>query len=250
MSSRANGGSTAVIGLAGHRLEIRSPRRLEARAGSDLAIELDIDLAEPWLERPRLGREVRTVDGHSPSGLALAFESDKPASVPGLVSGTAIVSDTRIDVHTPAGFPDAGAGRGYELTIVAPGGFTVSYGHLGRGTGKTGLVRAGESIGQTGNTGRCVDGCHTTFVNIEVAGVRHARSLDELFTPIEVELLVDGKSRGAVALPAGETRLTHWKAGRVSIPRDQGRSACALEVRLQRRRSVIATIRDEIRVHV
>jgi hypothetical protein len=240
--------STAI--LAGHRLEIRSPRRLEARAGSDLAIELDIELAEPWLERPRLGRAVRDVDGHAPSGLVMAFECEKPASVPALLSGTAQASDTRIDVHTPAGFPDAGAGRGHELTIVAPGGFRVTYGHLARGSAKTGLVRAGEAVGATGNTGRCIDGCGKSFVAIEVKGARFARSLEELFAPIEVELLVDGKSRGAKTLPAGETRLSAFPAGRVAIPRDQGRSACALEIRLQRRRAVLASIHDEIQVHV
>jgi hypothetical protein len=238
------------IALAGHRLDLRSPRRLEARAGGDLAIELDIELAEPWLERPRIGREVRTVDGHSPSGLVLDFTSDQPASVPSLITGTAIVADSRIDVHTPAGFPDAGAGRGYEVTVVAPGGFTVSYGHLARGSGRTGLVRAGDAIGSTGNTGHCVDSCHATFVHVEVAGVRHARSLDELFAPIEVELLVDGRSRGATSIPAGETRLSAFRAGRVSIPRDQGRGTCVLEVRLQRRCSVIASFKDEIRIHV
>jgi len=111
-------------------------------------------------------------------------------------------------------------------------------------------VRAGEAIGSTGNTGRCVDGGAKTFVHVEIGGTRHARTLAELFAPIEVELLVDGRSRGATAIPAGETRLSSFRAGRVSIPRDQGLRSCELEVRLQRRGAVLARLRDEIRVHV
>jgi hypothetical protein len=240
----------AMMTLAGHRLEIRSPRRLEARAGSDLAIELDIELAEPWLERPRFGKETRTIDGHVPPSLAVAFESDKSQSVVALVSGTAQVQDTRIDVHTPAGFPDAGAGRGCELTIVAPSGFRVSYGHIARGSARTGLVRAGEVVAASGNTGRCVDGCGRTFCLVEIAGTRNARMLDDLFAPVEVELLLDGRTKGAVKLPAGETKLSSFAAGRVSVPRDQGKGACALEVRLKRRGSVIAKVADELVVHV
>src|SRR5256885_609536 len=106
--------------LAGTSIALRSPRRLEARVGETLAVEL-------------------------------AFECDKPSSVPALVAGTAQVSDSRIDVHTPAGFPDAGAGTGYEVRLVAPGGLTVTYGHLARGSSRGGLVAAGESVGTTGN---------------------------------------------------------------------------------------------------
>ena len=242
--------SAAVTGLAGHRLEIRSPRRLEARAGDAVSIQLDIELPEPWLERPRVGREVRSIDGHGVSGLGLAFECERPASVPALISGTAIVSDTRIDVHTPAGFPDAGAGRGHEVRIVAPGGLCVTYGHLARGSTRAGLVSAGDPIGTSGNTGRCVDGCGRSFVAIEVEGARSARTLDDLFAPIEVELSLDGRAQRAVPLPAGETSFSAFQAGRVSIPRDQGKSACALEVKLLRKRSVLASLREQIQVPV
>ncbi len=238
------------IALAGHRLEIRSPRRLEARAGGELALELDIELPEPWLERPRLGREVRSIDGHGPSSLSIAYECDKAASVPALVSGDARVSDTRIDVHTPVGFPDAGAGRGHEVTVSAAGGFTVRYGHLARGSGRSGSVRAGESVGTSGNTGRCADGCGRSFVLVEISGARGARTLDDLFQPVELEVLLDGRTCVETTLPAGETRLTSFKAGRLRVPRDQGKGACALEVRLTRRGSELASIRDELRVQV
>jgi len=237
------------IALAGHRIEIRSPRRLEARAGSEVALEVDIELPEPWLDRPRLGRVVRSVDGEGLSGISVAFECDRATSVPALVSGTARVSDTRIDVHTPPGFPEAGAGRGHEVAIAAPGGFFVAYGHLERGSGKQGPVRAGDRIGASGNTGRCADGCGRSFVLIDISGARNARTLDDLCEPIALELLVDGRHAGTVPVPPGETRIVGLAAGRVRVPRET-RSACALELRLVRRRSALATLEAELKVHV
>ncbi len=236
------------VALAGTRIELRSPRRLEARAGSELALEVDLELAEPWLERPRLGREVRSVDGRGTSGLVFAFETDRAEDVRALVSGMAHVRDTRIDVHTPEGFPEAGAGRGHEVEVGAPLGLHVSYGHLERGSGRSGTVRAGDPIGKTGNTGRCVDGCGRRFVAIEVRGAKNARTLDDLCAPLELELLVDGRRTGSVPVPAGETKVEGLMAGRVRVARET--KACALELRLLRRRAAIATWKGEIKVHV
>jgi len=234
--------------LAGTRLEIRSAR--EARAGSELDVVLDIELPEPWLEKPRLGKEVPSVDGRGSRPLTISFECEKGTAVPALVTGTAVTRDTRIDVHSGEGFPDAGAGRGHEVALVAPGGLTVIYGHLARGTSKAGFLHAGATIGQSGNTGRCVDGCGRSFVAIAIEGTKTARTLDDVFAPLEVEVLLDGKPQARTKLPAGETRLPSFRAGRVRVPRDAGKGALALEVRLERRRSVLASLREDIKVHV
>ena len=235
--------------LAGFKLTIRSPRSLEGRVGDELALEVDLELAEPWIRRPRLGRPISTVDGEGLSALSLAFECHARETVPALFTGTARVSDTRIDVHTPRGFPDAGAGRGCEVELVSPGGLRAIYGHLARGSGKSGPVKVGDSVGTAGNTGRCVDGCGRDFVDIEVMGARHARSLDELCEPISLELLLDRRPAGTSEVPAGEAQIKSFKPGRVRIPRDAKR-ACQLELRLVRRRSALVTVDASVKVHV
>jgi hypothetical protein len=124
----------------------------------------------------------------------------------------------------------------------------VSYGHLERGSGRSGTVRAGDPIGKTGNTGRCVDGCGRSFVAIEVRGAKNARTLDDLCAPLELELLVGGRRTGSVPVPAGETKIEGLNAGRVRVPREA--KVCEVELRLLRRRSAIATWRGEFKVHV
>jgi hypothetical protein len=223
------------------------------RAGDSVDVHVDVEVPDPWIERPKLGREVRDVDGHGAPGVSVAFECDRGTGVPAFFSGTAQVRDTRIDVHTPAGFPDAGAGRGYEVTLRSQGGAEVRYGHLARGSGKQGSVKAGEVIGQSGNTGRCVDGCGRQFVLVEFSGMRHARTLDELCQPIELELWVDGKQQGRpVRFPAGETSARGIAVGRASAPRDRNsgdeRRAMRVEVRATRRGTTIAEARVEITV--
>lgn len=236
--------------LAGCRLEIVTPRRSDLRAGEETAVSVDLEVADPWIERPRLGREVRDVDGRSAGGISLAFECDRATAVPALLAGTASERDSRIDVHTPAGFPDAGAGRGYEVFVKAPGGAEVRYGHLSRGSGRTGQVRPGEAIGTTGNTGRCVDGCGRSFVVVEFSSLRSVSTLDDLCAPIELELLVDGRPQATVRFPAGETRARGLNVGRVRAPRDRGSSSVAVEVRATRRRSTIAQATLELKVMV
>jgi hypothetical protein len=237
--------------LAGCRLEITSPRSRDVRAGDEVALEVSLEVADPWIERPRWGREIRGVDGAGLTGLAFAFACDRPTPVTALISGTVQGRDTRIDVHTPPGFPDAGAGRGHELVLSGASGITVRYGHLARGSTRTGQVKVGETIGTSGNTGRCVDGCGKTFVHVELEGARLARSLDELAQPIELELLVAGRPGGSpVRLPSGETSVSRLRVGSVRVPRDQGQDAIEVEVRAVRRRTTLAAARTELRVRV
>src|SRR5579871_771963 len=225
--------------LDGIRLEIVSPRQREVRLGDEVPVEVSLELADPWIELPRLGREAHDVSGSGLSSLEAAFETDRSIAVPALISGDARVTDTRIDVHTPRGFPDAGAGRGVEVTVRS-GSIEVRYGHLARGTARSGPVRVGEQIGSTGNTGRCVDGCGRSFVVVGVAGSR-ARRIGDLADPIELELLVGGRKQGSsVRVPAGETKVRSLLVGRARSSRDQGSRPLEIEVRAVRRRSAIA----------
>ena len=238
--------TTAVSGC---RVDLREPRRAEVRSGESVSFAVDLAVPEPWLERPRLGREVRTIDGAGLPDLSWALELDRDTTVPALISGTAQVRDTRIDVHTPSGFPDAGAGRGVEVAIAASG-VEVVYGHLARGSTKSGLVRSGEAIGRGGNTGRCVDGCGKSFVSIELRGFRLSRSLDDVFTPIEVALYVEGKREGAaVRISAGETQIRGLAVASFRPSRDRGdRLAC--EVRVTRRGSLLGSTRLDLAVRI
>jgi hypothetical protein len=217
--------------VAGARLSFKAPRKDEVKPGDDLEVVVDVEVPDPWFELPKLGNKIPNVDGRS-AGSALAFEGG--GEVPAVLAGTATVRDTKIDVHTPAGFPDAGAGRGVEVSIRA-GAVEVRYGHLERGSTRSGVVRAGESVGRAGNTGRCVDGCGRRFVLLEVSGGRTCRSIEEFAVPIEVEALLEGKSIGRVRFPEGELKAASLRVAKSRAPREAlGKRSFSLEVRVTR----------------
>jgi hypothetical protein len=223
--------------VAGARLVIRGPRKGEARVGDELQIVVDLEVPDPWFALPALGKKIPSVDGH-PSQNAFAFEV--AGDVPALLSGNALVRDTRIDVHTPAGFPDAGAGRGVEVHLHA-GAVDVHYGHLERGSTRSGPVRAGDTIGRAGNTGRCIDGCGRSFVVVEIGGGRVARTPAELAEPIEVHATL-GKESAKVVFPEGELKATGLRVGRLHVPRERaGAKSLRLEVAVTRGGKRIAT---------
>ena len=237
---------TGTAAVAGTRLELTSPRSAEVRLGGEVDVVASLEVPDPWLVLPELGRRVPTVDGHAIAGVA--FETDGARDVPALVSGTASARDTRLDVHGPAGFPDAGAGRGVEVAIRA-GAVEVRYGHLERGSARTGPVEAGEAIGRTGNTGRCADGCGRRFVAIELSGGRLARTFEELAVPIELEALLDGKSIGRARFPQGVLEARDLRIARTRAPRDsKGAKSFKLEVRVTRGTRPIASKIMDLRI--
>src|SRR5688572_29167605 len=139
-------------------LSVVRPQRDTAplRYGEPFEIIVDVDLDEPWFTAPSLGSKLTTsIDGEPDP--AATFKLVGPEQVRALVNGRAEVKDTQIDDLGGPPLRASKAGRGHEV-IVTSGAFQLSYGHLKRGSGKSGQVKAGEVIGQAGNTGRCVDG--------------------------------------------------------------------------------------------
>ena len=112
------------------------------------------------------------------------------------------------------------------------GGLTLKFGHLERGsTPSLPMVKAGQVLGRTGNTGRCVDGCGRTFVAVQlVKGPR------DLFTPLKVNAYL-GERRltpSPVALPSGLTQIGRLKLGHGSPERKIGRKTTTLRLELLR----------------
>src|SRR5262245_50249854 len=104
--------------LAGTRLTIREPRVREVREGDSFDVVIDLEVPDPWFELPSIGKKLTSVDGRTDPSI-LAFEVDGHVDVPALVSGESTVRDSRLDVHSPAGFPDGGSGRGVEVILRA-----------------------------------------------------------------------------------------------------------------------------------
>lgn len=220
--------STAT--LTGAEVKVREPQR-QAKSGQPFRVVVDIRLPEPWFAEPRWGRKIASVDGR-PAGDGLAFETEGERSIEALMSGTLSVRDTRIDVPTPQGFPDAGAGRGVEAVLRGDGGLELRYGHLARGSVRAGRVKAGEALGRSGNTGRCVDGEGRRFVTIEAG---QGKRLRDLYEPIRVEASLDGKPVGrAVEVPAGETQVKGLEVARATAQRTPGKKVSRLEVTVRR----------------
>lgn len=234
--------------VAGVRLELKGVKP-EVRLGDTVEAVVDLEVLDPWFEVPELGRRISSVDGRTVSSV-LAFEADAGREVPALISGSATVRDSRIDVHTPSGFPDVGAGRGVEV-LVRAGALEVRYGHLERGSTRAGAVKAGDAVGRMGNTGRCVDGCGRRFVVVEVTGGRLARTLDELAAPIDVEAFFAGKSIGRTRFPAGELKVKGLRVARGHAPRERGSAKVwKLEVKVTRGGKPLASESHEMAIRL
>jgi len=208
--------------MRGVELTVHPPG--EVRQGATFGVAVDLELPSPWFAAPAWGRKL------SERGGELLFETPREEAVAAPIAGRVTVTDTRLDVHTPAGFPDGGAGRGVEAVLHAPGGgLTLQFWHLARGA-RAGQVRPGEVFARSGNTGRCPDGCGRTFVGFAVGG---RRRLEELVEPLRLEVSWDGRLAGRpFEVPAGEATLRRREVGRVKAVRAVGRAEGRLRVAL------------------
>lgn len=234
-------------------LRILRPRAEKApvRFGELLEVVVDLDLdAEPWFALPSFGRRVSSLDGEPEP--AVAFDTGSPVAVKALVSGRAETRDTGHDDHSPPPMRAARAGRGCEVTVTS-GGFELTYSHLKRGGAKVGRVRAGETIGMSGNTGRCVDGARRAFVKL-AARRRGAHARVEEFTePIVVESTLNGQRLARpLELPAGEVRFENLVLERVLVNPERGDifriGENELEVLVRRGAKSLARVRSVCRL--
>lgn len=165
------------------------------RFGEPLAVVADVVLETPWLELPNsLGRRLSELDGEPE--IALSFETRYPAPVKALAGGRADVRDTGKDDHSGPPARKGSAGRGVEVTVKSGTYFEVVYSHLKRGTARVGLLKTGEVVGQSGNSGRCVDGAKSAYVKIAARNKGSQLRLDELVEPVFLEATINGYSIG------------------------------------------------------
>jgi len=186
-----------------------------SRPGDPLEPILEVDLVQPWFPLPALGRRIQTVTGQRPLGLA--FETPGPRPVHALAAGSVEVRDSRLDDHGGISVRGSRAGGGYEA-VVATRNLRISYLHLKRGSARAGPVRAGEVVGVSGNTGRCVDGSGRAFVEIEARSEGKLCDLSEFSLPIVVELRINGTPVGKPRpLPPGEVEFRGFRLERLII---------------------------------
>jgi murein DD-endopeptidase MepM/ murein hydrolase activator NlpD len=222
------------------KIKIKKPKEKDAvRYGKTLEVVIDASVSEPWFKLPRFGQKIPSVTGESHRGLD--FKAPSPKPVKSVTAGTAKISDTGIDDHSGQGKGNRKAGRGYEV-IVKSGDFSVHYGHLKRNTGKSGKIRVGDILGQTGNTGRCLNGCDGTFAHFEVRKGSLAQDLNAVSRPVQVHVEVNGKSLGnAVDLPPGEVDISGLKVGRYSVKKSHfSKAENELTIHLKRGSKVLA----------
>ncbi len=215
------------------QVKLRSPMGT-LRAGAMVSIVVDVSVGDPWFSAPAPGSKISSVDGRSNS--ATCYETRGVAALAAPFDGTLRVEDTRLDVHTPQGFPDGGAGDGVVATLRHPSGLEFRFAHLQRGsTPSTGRVRVGEAIGRTGNTGRCIDGCGRSVVSIQFKAPRGFGRLDDYTQPLKIRASLGGKLlRPDVAIPAGVTEVSRLKLGSVKAERPVGKKTTPLKIELVR----------------
>jgi hypothetical protein len=173
------------------------------RFGAILEPLVDVVLDVPWVESPNLGRRVGELDGETE--VAACYETRHPVPVKALASGRAEMRDSGRDDHSGPPARKGNAGRGLEVTVTTGTYFTVSYSHLKRGTARVGVVKAGDVIGQSGNSGRCLDGAKGAYVKLAVRQKGGLVRLEDLVEPIFIEWTANGVSLArAKKLPPGE----------------------------------------------
>ena len=84
------------------KLVILEPREGQTiKAEGPFEVRADIDLEEPWFERPRWGNSIGSVSGERCRGAA--FELTNERSLGAILEGTASIKDSRIDCHMEKG---------------------------------------------------------------------------------------------------------------------------------------------------
>jgi len=160
------------------------------RFGEELGIVVDVHLDVPWVELPNLGRRLHSLDGEPE--VAHAIETKYPVPVKALAGGRAELKDTGRDDHAPSGAPRGNAGRGVEVIVKTGAGFELTYSHLKRGSGRMGLLKTGDVVGQSGNSGRCIDGAKSAFVKLAARNGGSQIKLEELLEPVTVDATWNG----------------------------------------------------------
>jgi hypothetical protein len=221
------------------------------RAGTSVSIVVDVTLSEIWFAAPTPGSKIPSVDGRSGSG-AVCYETRGPETLVAPFDGSLRVEDTRIDVHTPQGFPDAGSGEGVAVTLRHESGLELRFAHLQRGsTPSANRVRAGDAIGRTGNTGRCTDGCGRSVVSVKFKAGGGKR-LDDYSQPLKIRATLGDKqlTKPALAVPAGVTQVSRLMLGSAKPERNPGKKTTPLKIELVRGTGAqsVAVFETELRV--
>jgi len=186
------------------RLKIVEPRSdtPSIRFGEKLTVVVDLELDEPWFPAPEHGRRLTQLDGEP--ALALAFDTGGPSPIRTLVSGRAEARDSGVDDRSGPPLRSIRGGLGLEVTIRS-GEMELVYSHLKRSNPRTGRVKAGDIVGTSGNTGRCLSGEKGSFVKVAAKRAGSPARIDDFTTPITVETKVNGTSVGRpFQVPAGE----------------------------------------------
>jgi hypothetical protein len=240
-----------AVGL-GQQLQIKLREPVGTlRAGTSVTISVDVTIAEPWFPVPCSGSKIASISGRPESG-ATCYETRGPQTIAAPFGGTLRIEDTRIDVHTPTGFPDAGAGPGVVATLRHESGVELRFGHLERGsTPSLTRVRAGEAIGRTGNTGRCVDGCGRSVVSVQLKAAG-GRRMEQFNQPLKLRASFGDKLLTGLpmTIPAGATQLSRVKLGNAKASRKPGKKTTPLKIELVRGTAAqaIAVFETELRV--
>lgn len=173
------------------------------RFGSPLGVVVDITLDVPWVELSYLGSRLSELDGEAE--VASAYETRHPVPVKALASGRIEVRDSGKDDHSGPPPRKGNSGRGCEVIVRTGSHFEISYSHLKRGAIRAGLAKAGEAIGQSGNSGRCLNGAKSAYVKIAVRQKGSQVKVEDLIEPIFVESTINGVPIGnPKKLPPGE----------------------------------------------
>jgi hypothetical protein len=106
--------------------------------------------------------------------------------------------------------------------VTTGAAFQLVYSHLKRGSAKGGSVDAGDAVGQSGNTGRCVDGARHSFVKIAAKRRSLGVRVEEFTEPVTVEATLNGLILVVPEkVPPGEIRFDKIKLDRQTKTPDQ-----------------------------
>ncbi len=187
-----------------------------ARFGDFIRIAVDVSLDEPWFVLPsNLGSRMGALDGEPEP--ALAFQANGAVPVRALVSGKGAMRDSGIDDHGPSPLRAVKGGRGCEL-VVTSGALELTYSHLKRGSARGGPVRAGDTVGLTGNSGRCVNGARGHYVKIAARRRSSPVALEEFSEAYTLEAQLNGLPLVASEkLPPGETSFKRYELEKAPV---------------------------------
>lgn len=101
---------------------------------------------------------------------------------------------------------------------MTTGGLTIAYSHLKRGSARMGLVKVGDTVGTTGNTGRCVDGARSAYMTLSGRFRGADVRLEEYTEPLVIAWTWNGETLSSpTRLPAGEVELKSFALERVVL---------------------------------